>query len=255
MSSGILTPLAVVVLTLAGLGHQPHALTAEDVLARTMALYPTLQSYADTGTVTEENTGFINRSSFRTYYVSAPRNFYFEHRQIASEYSTGQRLPLSNRIVLWMLHGQLQSWNSALNAHEEFPEGTNQITPFVQATAGTSGAAVLIPSLIYAKANLRTTIQELGDVTSDGFETVGGRRCYKLMGVARSVYPSGQVTNVRAATVWIDAETFLIRKIFTDTPKGFPRGSISRLTIAYEPRLGPALDDSLFRFTVPSSQQ
>jgi outer membrane lipoprotein-sorting protein len=75
------------------------------------------------------------------------------------------------------------------------------------------------------------------------------------MGIARSVYPSGQVTNVRPATVWIDAETFLIRQVFTDTPKGYPRGEVHRLTIAYEPRLNPPLPDSLFTFTVPSEQQ
>ena len=75
------------------------------------------------------------------------------------------------------------------------------------------------------------------------------------MGVARSVYPSGKVTNIRNATVWIDAETFLIRQVFTDTPKGYPMGQISRLTITYEPRLNPSLPDSLFAFTPPSGQQ
>jgi len=261
MLSGALASLAAILLMLAGIGvpyQRPQAassaLTAEEVLERTKALYPTLQSYADTGTVTEEHSGFSTRSSFRTYYMNTPRNFFFAHRQIASEYTTGQRVPLSDRIVLWMLHGHLQSWQSALASHQEFAEGTNQVTAFVQATAGTSGAAILIPSLIYVQANLAATIQELGDVSSAGFETLRGRRCYKLMGIARSVYPSGQVTNVRPATVWIDAETFLIRQVFTDTPKGYPMGSIYRLTIAYEPRLGPALHDSLFTFSVPSAQ-
>jgi outer membrane lipoprotein-sorting protein len=249
-------------LMLGGIGLPPQlreapspTLTAEDVLQRTRALYPTLQSYADSGTVTEERGAYIDRSSFRTFYVSTPRNFFFEHRQIASEYKTGQRLPLTNRIVIWMLDGQLQSWSSALGSHQEYPEGSNQVSAFVQATAGTSGAAILIPSLIYVKANLVTTIQELGDVTSAGVENLRGRRCHKLLGIARSVYPSGQVTNVRPATVWIDAETFLIRQVFTDTPKGYPHGSINRLTIAYEPRLNPSLPDSLFTFTVPSAQQ
>ena len=262
MSLGtVLVSLTGLVLMLTGsrLPPQPSqaafpALSADEVLERTKALYPTLQSYADTGTVTEESTGFINHSSFRTYYVNAPRNFFFDYRQIASQYETGQRIPLSSRIVLWMLHGQLQSWHSAPDSHREFPEGTNQIEAFVAANAGTSGAAILVPSLIYVQANLVTTLQELGDVASGGFETLRGRRCYKLMGISRSVYPSGQVTNVRPATVWIDAETFLIRQVFTDTPEGYPLGSISRLTIAYEPRVNQALHDSLFTFTVPSAQ-
>ena len=230
-------------------------LSAEDVLQRTRALYPALKSYADTGTVTEETAGYRNRSSFRTYFVNSPRNFFFEYRQIATEYKTGQRIPLTYRLVLWMLHGQLESWNAAQGTHDEFPEGTNQITPFVQAAAGTTAAAILVPSLIYVKANLVSVIQELGEVTSAGMEDLRGRRCYKLMGIARSVYPSGQVTNVRPATVWIDAETFLIRQVFTDTPKGYPAGAIQRLTYAYEPRLNPGLADSLFTFTVPSAQQ
>lgn len=43
--------------------------------------------------------------------------------------------------------------------------------------------------MFYVKASLINTIQELGEVTSAGFETIGGHRCYKLMGIARSVNP------------------------------------------------------------------
>ena len=251
-----------VVLMLAGLAPPgqrgeapPHGLSAEEVLERTKTLYPTLKSYADSGTVTYETSGITDRSSFRTSYVNQPRNFLFDYREIESEYKSGFKLPMNNRLVLWMLHGQLQAWQAGPGIHEEFPEGSNQVRPFVGAAIGTNGVATLIPSLIYVKANLVTTIQELGDVTSAGVETLRGRRCHKLMGIARSVYPSGQITNVRPATVWIDTETFLIRQVFTDTPKGYPAGQISRLTIAYEPQLNPRLHDSLFTFTVPSAQQ
>jgi outer membrane lipoprotein-sorting protein len=259
-------PLSGIVLMLAGIGlpHQQSkpvstapvpALTAEDVLKRTRALYPTLESYADSGIVTQETSGYIDRSSFRTYYAGTQRNFLFDYRQMPTVYKSGVLVPMSGHMVLWMLHGQLQSWDSVSGSHQEFPEGGNQVSAFVQATAATSGVAVLVPSLIYVQANLVTTIQELGDVTSAGLENLRGRRCYKLMGIARSVYPSGQVTNVRPVTVWIDAETFLIRQVFTDTPKGYPSGQIYRLTVAYEPRLNPSLPDSLFTFAVPSAQQ
>lgn len=229
----------------------PPTPSAEDVLKRTRELYPTLRSYADSGSVTAEVTGFRDRARFRTYFVNEPRNFLIDYQEIASEYENGTRLPLEGRIVIWMRHGLLQSWNASLGTLEEFPEGSDQITPFIQAGAASKGAALLIPSLIYVKARLVTTIQELAEVTSAGFEDIRGRRCHKLMGVARSVYPSGQVTNVRNATIWIDAETYLIRQVFTDTPKGYPRGQISRLTITYEPRLNPVLHDSLFAFKVP----
>jgi hypothetical protein len=234
----------------------PARLTAEDVLRRTKALYPALRSYSDSGTVKTESSGSITTHSyFRTYFVNTPRNFLFDHSNTHIQYPT-IRVPTPDRLVIWMRHGHLTSWHSATGVPEEYPDGTsNQLAPFVGSVAGTNGASVLIPSLIYVQAGLVNTIQELGDVTSAGTEMLRGRRCHKLMGIARSVYPSGQVTNVRPVTVWIDAETYLIRQVFTDTPKGYPAGQIARLTITYEPHLNPPLPDSLFSFTVPSAQQ
>jgi hypothetical protein len=57
---------------------------------------------------------------------------------------------------------------------------------------------------------------------------IGGRRCLKVMGIERWRYPSGQVTGVRPITLWIDAETYLIRKVFEDTPKNVLHGVIDR---------------------------
>jgi hypothetical protein len=52
-----------------------------------------------------------------------------------------------------------------------------------------------------------------------------------------------------------DAETFLIRQVFTDTPKGHLQGQICRLTIALAPPFNAPLPDSLVAFPVPSEQQ
>ena len=135
-------------------GSPPRAgtiLSVEEVLEKTRALYPTLTSYADSGTVTAELTGFSNRARFRTYFVNKPRNYFFEYSATASEYTSGTRIPLKDRIVLWMFKGQLQSWNSALGTVDEYPEGTNQVTPFITAGSGTYGSAILVPSLIYRR--------------------------------------------------------------------------------------------------------
>jgi hypothetical protein len=50
------------------------------------------------------------------------------------------------------------------------------------------------------------------------------RCCHKLVGIARSVYPSGAITNVRPFAVWIDTESRLIRKVFTRGEGGFQVG-------------------------------
>ena len=72
-----------------------------------------------------------------------------------------------------------------------------------------------------------------------------------VTGIAAAYYPSGQRTNVRPVTVWIDAETQLVRKVLEDTPKGYPAGSYLRITTTYEPQGNPTLDDRKFQFSVP----
>ncbi|HKT58952.1 MAG TPA: hypothetical protein VJQ46_02810, partial [Gemmatimonadales bacterium] len=63
--------------------------------------------------------------------------------------------------------------------------------------------------------------------------------------------PNGRITGVRPITLWIDAETYLIRKILEDTPKDSPRGSIDRRIVTFDPHPNPPLETSRFTFTVP----
>jgi hypothetical protein len=69
---------------------------------------------------------------------------------------------------------------------------------------------------------------------------VNGHRCRQIIGMAAQFYPSGQTTNVRQVTVWIDAESLLVRKVFEDTPKGYPMGSYLRVTITVDPQINPS---------------
>jgi len=70
------------------------------------------------------------------------------------------------------------------------------------------------------------------------------------MGIERWWYPWGQITGVRPITIWIDAETYLIRKILENTPKDSPRGSLSRRIITFDPRANPPVEASRFVFEV-----
>jgi len=96
-------------------------------------------------------------------------------------------------------------------------------------------------------------VQATEEAVAAGAETIGSHKCLKVMGIERWRYPSGQVTGVRPVTFWIDAETYLIRKILEDTPKGYARGAISRRIITFEAHANPQLDVNHFRFTVPES--
>ena len=258
LSRGRATWLALIALVLGAMGTSsvPAQSTGSDVLARSIALYPTLKSYADTGTVVREAAGSVERWKFTTY-VREPMDFYFDFQGIT--WTPGPAPPVDmshHRMVLWMIKGELQAFNQHLRTHATYPrEGGKQRGALQGAGAGTAGTSILIPSLIYAKSNLPGTILQIQQATDAGFEAVNGRRCHKIIGMAAQYYPSGQVTNVRQVAVWIDAETLLVRKIFEDTPKGYPAGSYSRLTVTIEPQANPTLDDGKFQFTVPTFQQ
>jgi hypothetical protein len=230
------------------------AFDAEDVLAKTRAAYAALTSYADSGTVLDEAPGFTDRSTFRTLFTRNPSQLLIEYRAVESEYKAGNRIPLDNRVVFWMENGDLQTWSSKSEAHETYPaDGGQQVNALKNAGYFTAGISVLIPSHLYSKSGLPSPVHATEEAEADGFETVNGRRCFRILGVERWRYPSGKETGVRAITLWIDAETYLIHKMVEDTPKGMPRGSISRRTTTIKHQANPKLEPAQFQFAVPAS--
>jgi hypothetical protein len=237
-------------------GAGPHpigeAFDAEEVLARTYAAYKVLNSYADSGTVVDENKGFRDRFTFRTLQTREPRNFLLDFRYAGTDYDNGFKIQGTKRTVIWMQNGDLQTWDSESDAHQTYPaDGGRQVSALNNASVGTRGISVLVPSLIYIKANMASVVQATDDAVAAGTEMVAGRTCLKVMGIERWRYPSGQVTGVRPVTFWIDAETYLIRKILEDTPKDSQRGVISRRIITLDPHADPPLETSRFGFAVP----
>lgn len=234
---------------------------AEDLLAKSMAAYGGLTSYADSGTAVREIDGVLNVGHFRTYLRRPPLSFYFEwgrRVQISTKRQADSLSMPDKRQVFWLVNGELQTYyrDGPSAQHKTYAAGSsNQPSALAAAKVATMETITLIPSLLFRKANLVGPLQEIAEISVAGTEQVGGHICHKLVGIAQSVYPSGAVTNVRPITVWIDAETFLVRKVFTDTPKGWDLNSVSRYTYTLDPVPNPKLDDTRFQFTVPETRQ
>jgi hypothetical protein len=249
MLKTLLMALGLVV-TLAPAGGE--AFDAEDALARSYAAYAALTTYADSGTLVERTSGFQNKYAFRTYFTRQPRNLFLNFSDIESEYDNGYKIKGDRETVIWMENGLLQTYDTKTREHETYPEdGGRQVDALKNANYGTKGVSVVVPSLIYTKAGMASVIQATEEATAAGTETIDGRPCLKVMGIERWRYPSGQVTGVRPVTMWIDAETYLIRKIFQDTPKNMARGAIEHRTTTFRPYANPSLDPGRFRYTVP----
>jgi outer membrane lipoprotein-sorting protein len=219
----------------------------DDILARTRATYASLRSYADTGTVDIEfgpvGATLKERHTFSTAYRS-PRHFYFD-------FTKHQKV---DRFVVWSDEQTFHTWWQTTGVETTFPKGQGSAA-FITSTSQTKNAVTQLAPLLFSQAGLVGTLTEFGDASVAGTETVGGRKCHKLVGIARSVYAATQhVVNVRKTTVWIDAETLLVRRIVEDAPKGTPTGTVLRVTTTFQPQANPTLEDRHFAFVPPPLQ-
>jgi outer membrane lipoprotein-sorting protein len=259
----LLVVAAVALTSAAGPAPSNYAARAagEDILAKSMAVYDGLTSYADSGTAMTESVGTFQVGHFRTFLRRPPLSFYFEwgRRVMISTKQAADSLSMpGKKDVYWLVNGDLQVFrqDGSYAEHKTYPRGTsNQSTALAMDKSGTMDAITLIPSLLFRKAKLVGPLQEIAEISLAGTEQVGGHPCHKLVGIAQSVYPSGAITNVRPITVWIDTQTLMIRKVFTDTPKNYPLNGTARATWTVDPTPNPKLDDSKFQFTIPDIQR
>lgn len=237
---------AVAILNGAFSAAQPSP--ASDLMARVRSTYAALKSYSDTGTLVIESAAggsapSIERHTFKTFY-RAPRHFYFD---FVKDPKAG-----ADRFVLWIDAEAAHTWWATTGVEDAYPPGSGTAA-FAIGSGPTDGALMGIAPLLFAKSGLGGDVFE--DFTSAGTELVNGHQCQRLNGIAKSVYQAtGHVTNIRKASVWIDPDTMLFRKIFTDTPRGTVAGSVMRSTLTFEPQANPSLDDAKFKFTPPSTQ-
>jgi outer membrane lipoprotein-sorting protein len=218
--------------------------TGDDLLARSRATYAALTSYADAGTVDEEYGPAASpihaRHTFRTYY-RAPRRFLFDFVKEKN----------ADRYVVWSDDEAFHAWWQATGVLQDFAKG-HGATAFTSGAYPTKGSLTQIAPLLFAGAGLTGTLTEFAETTEGGMDNVEGNPCHKLVGVAQSVYQtSGHVANIRAATIWIDARTWLVRRIVEDASAQGPAGNVSRVTTTFAPQVNPRLDDRLFLFVPP----
>jgi len=224
---------------------------ANAILAKSRAAYGALNTYADAGTVVVQDDRTYVRSRFRTF-RRKPKDFYYEFWKLSST-GTGGTIPLQGHTVFWMLNGNLDKWDEVGKLHETFPAGVrSQIPPIANSGSYTAGALPLIASLLFPKAGILSDLEEIQTLSLAGTEMIGGHKCYKLVGVAQSRYQSGATFNVRPVALWIDADNYLVRQFFTDTPRSFAAGLIHRVTITFNPVVNPRLADTNFQFKIPN---
>jgi outer membrane lipoprotein-sorting protein len=231
--------MAMVALFAAAIPTTRTSATTDDVFARSRAVYASLRSYADTGTI-DKYYGAHDYHTFRTYFTRTPRRFYFEFNKLGNV----------DHLVIWADPDAFHSWWKGIGVKSDFPN-PNNTNVFVGA-GDTSGAAMQITPLLYSKAGLPGALANFRNATVSGTEAINGRPCYRVVGTTSDFYGgTGREVNVRNMTVWIDIESLLVRKIH-EVPKTQVPGHNDYVTTTFVPQANPAIDDRRFRFTPPS---
>lgn len=220
-------------------GCVKKAPTAAEVVAKMKAAYAGLKSYSDSGSVLTEDkpigsTMITEKHSFTTRFA-APKKFRFDFRKQGGE-----------RFVVWSPGETFNSWWSATGVAEAYAQGQG-VNAFAMAELPTVGSALMIPALLFQAAQLEGPLVGLEGVKLAGSEQVGGRATYKLTATVKLNHWGGQS---RPTTVWVDAETFMVRKVVEDTPTGMG-GATSRMTTTIDPKPNAATTAADFTFKPP----
>jgi outer membrane lipoprotein-sorting protein len=232
----VVATLSVAVLSVAG----ARAQSADDILKKMRDTYAAMNSYADSGTVINEyGASGRDRHSFTTYFTRSPRHFLLDFRKQGGD-----------RYVIWSDQEAFHTWWKTTGQQTDYPN-PNNAPAISQSGQNTKQAALEIPTLLYSKVQLGGDFNNFADVERDGTEEIGGRRCYRLLGRASDAYAgSGKEVNNRKMTVWIDAESYLVRQILEEWKS--PAGSRTRLTTTYQPQANPTVEEAKFKFVPPT---
>jgi outer membrane lipoprotein-sorting protein len=215
------------------------AQSAENILQKTRDLYSQMQSYADTGVVLSEyGSSSEDKHTFSLAFSRAPRRLLLDFHKEGGD-----------QFVIWAEPEAFHTWWKMTGQQYDYPN-PNNIPAISMSEHPTAGVGLKIPTLLYGKV-FGSAMLNLHDPVLDGTEDVDGKNCYRIAARASDVYAqTSKEVNVRKATVWIDADSFLIRKM-TEDWKTIP-GQRNRKTTTFEPRANPKLDDDQFKFVPPA---
>lgn len=233
---------AAMLVCLASLVALPaHAEDPATILQKTRDAYLSLKSYADRGTVVVEyGHGSMDTHTFATYFNRAPRHFLLEfHKQGGDQY------------MIWGDPDAFHTWWKTTDVQYDYPNPNN--IPALSLSGLNSGwTSTKIPTLLYGKSALAAAMLTMADPVLDEPEDVDRRQCYRITGRASDTYAAtGKEVNLHRVTVWIDRESFLVRRMREEW-KTRP-GETSRTTTNFEPQPNPKIDEARFRFAPPES--
>lgn len=213
--------------------------SAESILQKTRDTYAQMKSYADTGAVLSEyGTSSEDKHTFSTAFSRSPRHFLLNfHKQGGDQY------------VIWADTDAFHTWWKFTGQLMDYPN-PNNVPAVGMSGQSTAQVGLKIPTLLWPKA-FGAAMLNVADATVDGTEDIGGHHCHRITGRVSDTYTAtGKEVNIRKVTLWIDADSFLVRKMVEEFKA--PPGQRLRTITTFEPRANATLEDASFKFTPPA---
>ena len=238
--------LAALLMVCASSTTSLDAQSAIDILDKTKSTYAAMKSYSDTAVVldypdaTSSNpiSKKMAQHTFTTYFSRAPRGFFLDYHRNEG-----------NRFLVWGDPDAFHTWDKYTHVRYDFPNPNN-----LGAMVG-SPAITKIPTLLYAKAPLLSDFGFYENVQLNGTEAIEGHPCYRLVGETHDQYAStGKAVNVRKLALWVDTQSFLIRRISQDFGPRPGDGQHTVEEITYHPLANLPIDEAKFKFTPPETK-
>jgi outer membrane lipoprotein-sorting protein len=206
-------------------------LTAVDILTRMKKVYANAQTYHDKGLVKVvirfPERDHTVKKPFTTAFIR-PNRFRFEYKDIEPLVKTSTFIAYQN--------GQ------DIKAHWDLDEGVSQITSIGEAlatAAGISGgSARTVPTMLLPEESRFRNPILLYSPKRAVDEVIEGIDCYRIK----------DLNDYRDLTLWIDKETFLLRKIYTY--QDF-QDSQAESTTTYKPILNGVVTEKMLEFGSP----
>ena len=213
-------------------------LNAQQVLERSTAVYRAAETYVDTGVVeTVYITGTnerIGTTRFKTAYV-APRDFRFESRMN----------DFGGPDVVFAIGQNAAGVEAWFSSQPSLTKDIDTVQAAIDTGAGVSrDTTTMVPGILFPGSKLGGDIVELTDVTRRDDEVIDKVDCYRLEGFR---WPNtGSPT-----TVWIDKETFLIRRVYEEQDL---RNLQTRTTWTFRPQLNEPVPADALHFDLAGFQ-
>jgi outer membrane lipoprotein-sorting protein len=223
---------SIALFSLAGCGNgSSSGFTAETILAQMKQTYASCETYQDTGVVTttfiQSSGNWIDEKPFLTAFVR-PDRFRFEHKETQSS--------VEYRYIIWRNGAEVLSWwdvTPGIKTEESLDMA------IAGATGVSSGSAHTIPTLLLPNEISGRQLTDITEARRIDDAEIDSINCYRIQGK----YAGDPIT------IWIEAKTFLVRRI--ETQHTFTDFSTETVT-TYSPVVNGIVSDDMLAFNPPA---